>query len=219
MFNLSKTTILAAVAALCLSTSAHAGIMDFNGLGGTDIPGNDVFNDAYTRSHSTLTINDFTFASTQTYVFKNWNYYHGGDEGQFAENGTNYMAFAGAMTMTTLTAPFSVHSIDLKNWANNGSLSSVTLTGHYAKGGSHSVTLALNTTPNFDIRIRNDFTNYQLSGFNSLSSLVITSNAPEHLVALDNIELADVPEPGSLAILGLGLAVLGGLRRKQQRQA
>jgi len=219
MFNLSKIAVLATVAALSLPMAAHASIMDFNGLGGTDIPGNDVHNDAYTRSHSTLTIDNFKFASAQTYVFAAWNAYNGGDAGQFSENGTNYMAFVGPMTMTTLTTPFSVRSIDMKNWANNDSLDTVTLTGYYAAGGSRSVTLALDTRPNFDILIGNDFTNYRLSGFDNLNKLVIAGNSNIHLLAIDNIEMADVPEPATLAMFGLGLAALGGLRRRQQRQA
>lgn len=83
----------------------------------------------------------------------------------------------------------------------------LSLIGHLVGGGS--VTTSLNTS--------DTWMTYALSGFNNLSSVDIYGYNV-YAVAIDNLEInaSAVPEPASMALLGLGLAgVLAARRRKQ----
>jgi hypothetical protein len=218
-----KRNALITFAALAFSASAGATVIDFNGLGGTAVPGNNGYNPGYTSSTSTFTVSGYQFTSWQQYIFTPlWGAAFGGDAGQFTENGTDYLGVAGGVTMTSLTAPFSVASLDMQAWGGDMQMTDLLLTGVRAGDGTTvSTSITLNPTLNSAIQIGNDFTNYTLSGFTGLSSFTILGNAHGSLLSIDNIDVgvaaAAVPEPATLGMFGLGLAGLAAMRRRKQK--
>jgi len=110
--------------------------------------------------------------------------------------------------------------------------SDITLTGQIHGGGIVSTTIQLLAADNFA------FINQQLSGFTNLDYLdfaydpgAIDTNAPgSGDFAIDNINLTTapvggtppptgIPEPGTLGLVGFGLAGFGWMRRKMKRSA
>lgn len=90
----------------------------------------------------------------------------------------------------------------------------IMVTGYLAGGGTVSQSFALDWLqdgPGAGI----DFQAFTLSGFDNLSYVTFTNNGGGSFFSLDNIKANDVPEPASLALLGLGLAGLGAARRKR----
>jgi len=124
-------------------------------------------------------------------------------------------------------ALFSVSSLDLASWDSYdynffGHYSGVyatsaKLVGVRADGSEISTIINLDARSNASKTGGNDFTNYVLSGFTGLKSLTINATNFNYL-AIDNIAVnaASVPEPGTLAILGLGLGALAFARRRKQ---
>ncbi|CAN7688815.1 PEP-CTERM sorting domain-containing protein [Pseudoduganella sp. LjRoot289] len=219
-----KLTAALALVSIASAAPANATVITADGLAGTNMAGNSSV--YYGGSGTTYTnfgnaapaaVDGFKLQSTSNLLFITSTYGNNTDTTTRAYNGTDFMMTSNKMTISSQTAsPFSVQSLDLKDW--DGYVQNAVLTGYFSNGGSISTTLALNSTANMNIAIGNDFTKYALSGFAGLSSFTIQGNTNNWL-AIDNIAVnsSAVPEPGTLAIFGLGLAGLAAVRRRKQK--
>lgn len=97
---------------------------------------------------------------------------------------------------------FSMGSLDVGS-KNGSSIANFDIIGHYAAGGSLT----------YNVRNVNAFTGLTLIGFDGLSSVQFKYISGD-FGAIDNLTV-NVPEPSSIALLGLGLLGLGAMRRRK----
>lgn len=210
---MKKLTIAPILFAL-LSSAAHATTIDFEGKSPANwsvaYPANSAL-DAPTGFMLTTSGPLPTFINNPGFF---------GPHHQIAYNGTSFIRLTWDVVLeltSTTNTPFSVNSIDLVNYLYYGERdrSNVTLTGTYADGRK----IVAKYTYNDDLTTAaNDFHTETLAGFTNLVSFSVeTSN---YYLALDNIVInqsaADVPEPASLAMLGLGFAGIVATRRRKK---
>lgn len=195
MNNISRLLPVLTLPVLCtLSLAAQAVLIDFESapLGGTDSYAQDGFTllDTFSTSATNTAIQLTSIPGNSTQIFA-------------------FCAFDGSCSAGTSLAltdggAFSVSSIDAANWQISGTTGALDLVGHFSGGGSITQTL---TTDDF-------WSTYSLSGFDNLVSLDIVGRSV-YAFAIDNLVVngSDVPEPATLALLGLSMAGLG-FRRK-----
>jgi hypothetical protein len=215
-----------------LAFNAQATVINFNNLAGTAVAGNNGISSStgYLLTQFTNTsavVSGFSFAGNGVYYGNRYEYLiqsgygnNGKDNGTTAYNGTDFLMGYGGITMSSQDSkPFSVSSIDLVGWENV--LATATFIGTRADNTTISYTVNLDAAQNQNKQSGNDFVKYALNGFTGLTSLSITGYDANHssnlyYLAADNINVNAVPEPGSLAILGLGLGALALTRRRKQ---
>jgi len=127
-----------------------------------------------------------------------------------AYNGTPYLldAFVGQLTVSrTDSTPFVLSSFDIAlGWFQPGTNLNMDITYFLNGGGTASGVLPLTLA----------YQNFS-PGLSVTSVQFDISDSPNGYISLDNIEIAEVPEPSTLLLLGTGL--LAGARRLRRRRA
>lgn len=216
---MSKIKMFAAFAVFAsLHTVAAAEVITFDGLAGTNMSGNSSRNAATNgtgftsfSANKVATVGDYSFVDDFVHAYMGASIGGVDGLGSLAWNGTDFLR-AFQTTMSSSKA-FSVESIDLAQYGSSRLF--VRLTGTRQDGSTVSQLISNDVVVDNRL-IANDFKTYALSGFTDLTSFRFATGTS--YFAADNIRIAEqaVPEPGILAMLGIGLAGVAASRRRRR---
>lgn len=221
MIKCPATKLLVAFVLLAgVSFSAQATIITFDGLPGTAMPGNSSVGTTFTgfAANTSATVNGFQFRSSGPEFFLGTAYTGCcmGDSGPLAYNGTDYVIGLPDISVNKVGGgAFALNGFDLSKWDGSTPVSiALTTVGPF---GSTTQTLPLSLFLNSFITTGDDFSHFSLTGYGNVVSFTLTGNVGDRFIAMDNLNVSDaVPEPASLALLGLGLFGLGFSRRRRK---
>ncbi|MEO1201165.1 MAG: PEP-CTERM sorting domain-containing protein [Pseudomonadota bacterium] len=185
--------VLTAAALLAAPFAANAVVIDFDPL---EEAGN-----GFVSLGGTYSEDGFTISAPTLFYARQGDVRYAGSAGAHARTVNGVIE----MILSAGGSAFSVASIDLSILNGNGVSPDVTFEGTLAGGGTVSQTFSVDTF---------GFVTKTLSGFNNITSLT-WRQGPNDFNAhqFDNI-VVRVAEPGTLALLGLGLFGLAAARRR-----
>lgn len=136
-------------------------------------------------------------------------------------NGSNYlMAYSreGFSFKAIAGTAFGMNSFDAAEvFTNFAGAPSLLVTGYKAGGGTVTQSFVLDGIRD-GVNGVQDFQTFALSNFSNLTSVTFSATGGYQYFALDNVNVSPVSETGSLALLSLGLGLMGmNARRRKQK--
>lgn len=184
------TAALLVGSSMIASTGANATVVDFNSQVNGNCPGS-------------TSIGGLDFSISNPFLCT----WEGGSGA--AENGTVHMIVSGTTLNVSATSgeAFDLNAFDSGiSWYDASSTRDLSITANLFGGG----------TSVFDFTIDRSFQTFA-AGLTNLASLDFNLVPGGSYIAIDNIDfsISEVPVPGTIALLGLGLVALGYRQRRQ----